>query len=656
MVLLPLVLIGQPSGSMQEYNRAWSLVGQGKPDQALLVLKGILTKDPSFYRAYKEVIEAFRQKGDVRGAERFFEDLRSGFGRPEPHFLSGEIQAYYASGQSRKGLAAFQKCVSQLERWPGCYVDGDSLPEGDVKLILPGLRRILAADPSNAAARFNLGDVYRVLGRYSEAAEAYQRILRQGTEDLIFRILVLGRLSAAVTGSHTDWGRGKAYSEQALQLALQLGDHKQELAGLSGLMVCSFHLGDAEAAQRYFEGQVSRAREFDNPYALFWVHWLWGVIHREQGNADEAVEAYKRALELLETLHRRQQSAGVLRELADSEARRGDYQSALEHLDRAGEIARETQVRVDEAFVLRSRAEIYVQLGDYAKAIELHQRARRILQDIGQYHSAGGTAGDLGIAYERLGDDDRAAEWYRESLRSARQFADMSEQERILTRLAETAIRQGNNEGAAHILRESLALSSKTGNRRFRANTLLTLGRTYGRLGNYSEALKNLHAGLDAAKPLKNTDLEFMGAHGLGEVLLKSGRTAEAEREFREALTIGEQAGIPDDVRLAREGLGDVARLDGHLDDAALHYRAAIEGIESIRGRLESPGFKSTFLSGAIYAYERLIDVLASQGNAREALYFAEKKQARVSRHPGRFEAAGKYGTGRGQAAGCRLH
>jgi len=626
--LIPLSIVGQPSGSMQKYNRAWSLVGQSRPDEALLVLKEILAEDPSFYRAYKEVIEAFRQKGDARGAKRFFEDLRSGFGRPEPHLLSGEILSYYASGQPRKALAAFQKCVSQLGHWPGCA--GDSLSEGDAKLMLPGLKRILTADPSNGAARFNLGEVWRALGRYSEAVEAYQCTLRQGTEDLLFKMLVLGHLGVAVTDSFTDWSRGKTYQEQALQLALQLGDQEKELECLWGLMNSSFHLGDAEITRSYFERQVSRTREFDNPYALAQAYMLWGRIHREQGNADEAVEAYERALELLETLHRRQESAGMLRELADSEARRGAYQPALEHLDRAGQIARETQDRVDEAFVLRSRAEIYVQLGDYAKAIELHQRAKWILQDIGLYHSAGGTVGDLGIAYERLGDDVKAEECYRESLHSARRFVDVSEQERILTRLAELAVRRGNNVAAAQILLESLALSAQTGNARFRATTLLLLGRVCARLGNFPEALKNLHAGLDAAKPLKNTELEFMGAHGLGEVLLKSGRTAEAEREFREALTIGEQAGIPDAVRLAREGLGEVARHDGHPEDAAMHYRAAIESIESIRGRLESPGFKSTFLSGAINAYERLIDVLASQGNAREALYGAEKKQARA--------------------------
>ena len=113
--LLPFALAGQPSVVMQEYNSAWRLVGQGKPDQALPILKGILAEDPGFYRAYPEVIEAFRQKGDVGGAERFFEELRSGFGRPEPHFVRGEILSNYSSGQPRKGLAAFQRCVQQGE-------------------------------------------------------------------------------------------------------------------------------------------------------------------------------------------------------------------------------------------------------------------------------------------------------------------------------------------------------------------------------------------------------------------------------------------------------------------------------------------------------------------------------------------------------------
>src|SRR5271157_2730659 len=622
--LLPLALAGQPSRVMQEYNSAWRLVGQGKPDQALPILKGILAEDPGFYRAYWEVIEAFRQKGDVGGAERFFEELRSGFGRPEPHFVRGEILSNYSSGQPRKGLAAFQRCVSQLSRWLGCYVDVTwEMPGSHFKAMLSVLEKVVAVDPANAAARFGLGEVYHELARYSDEVEAYEHVLRQETGEKPLELL------GAVTTSSTDWARSRTYQERALQLAIQLEDHQEELLCLMGLTAFPFRLGP-DGGQGDFERLVARARQIDNAYALGQAFNRWGTLNLENGNADIAVEALERTLELWETLGHRPEIGDVLRKLADSEARRGNYQPALEHLERAEKLAAESHSHQDEAFVLRSRGEIYVQLGDYASAIPLHRRARQILQDLGRFHSAGGDAGDLGIAYERLGDYENAEQWYRESLRSARRFADISEQERILTLLAQLALRRGDDAAAVRVLRDALTLSANTHAWRFRANTLVTLGRAYTRLGNFREALKNLHAGLDTARSLNNTELEFAGTHGLGEVYLKSGRTAEAEREFRQALALGEQAGIPDAVRLAREGLGDVARQAAHLDDAATHYCAAIEAIESVRSRLGSSEFKTTFLSGAITAYERLIDVLAHQGRKEEALYVAEKARARA--------------------------
>jgi tetratricopeptide (TPR) repeat protein len=127
--------------------------------------------------------------------------------------------------------------------------------------------------------------------------------------------------------------------------------------------------------------------------------------------------------------------------LADSEARRGDYQPALEHLERAEKYATEANSSGDEAFVLRSRGEIYVQLGDYVGAIGLHQRARQIFLDLDNFPTAGGEAGDLGIAYERLGDYEKAKQWYMESLHSARRFPNVAEQERILNLLAQLAFR-----------------------------------------------------------------------------------------------------------------------------------------------------------------------------------------------------------------------
>src|ERR1035438_10207375 len=224
--LLPLALAGQPSRVMQEYNSAWRLVGQGKPDQALPILKGILTEDPGFYRAYQEVIEAFRQKGDVGGAERFFEELQSGFGGPEPHFVRGEILSNYSSGQSRQGLAAFQRCVRQLSRWPGCYVDVPrQMPDSDLKVMRTVLLNLLAGGPDNAAAGFGLGDVDLHLKRYPTGIEAYEHVLRQGTGETLLDMLLLENLACAVTASSTDWARGKSYEERALQLAIQLGDH-----------------------------------------------------------------------------------------------------------------------------------------------------------------------------------------------------------------------------------------------------------------------------------------------------------------------------------------------------------------------------------------------------------------------------------------------
>jgi len=614
---------------MQEYNRAWLLVGQGKPDQALPILKGILTDDPGFYRVYPEVIEAFIEEGDVGGAVRFFEELRSSFGRPEPHFVLGEMLAYYSSGQSRKGWVAFQRCVNQLSRWPGCYKGvADLMPDSDAKLMLTVLKNVLAVNPDNAAAGFGLGEVDHRLGRHSEAVKAYEHVLRQGPGETL-EVLLLRNLAAAVTASSTDWARGRAYEERALQLAIQLGDHQGEVEYLRVLTVLTFRL-DSGAAQPYFERLVSRARQLENPYTLGQAYDMWGDLNREQGNADVAVESYKCALEVWEPLGHRPPIGDGLRKLADSETRRGDYQPALEHLDRAEKYATEAHSRTDEAFVLRSRGEISVQLGDYAGAIALHQRARQIFLALGNLSTAGGEAGDLGIAYERLGDYEKAEQWYEESLHSSRRFPNASEQERILSLLARLAFRRGDNARAIQVSRESLALSAKMNNVRFRADTLVTLGRAYSRLGNYPEALKNLRAGLDTAESLNNTELKFAGTHGLGEVFLKSGRTTEAELEFRKALTLGEQAGIPDAVRLAREGLGDVARQAGHLEDAATHYRAAIKAIESMRSQLGSSEYKTTFLSGTITAYERLIDALARQGQDTEALYVAEKARART--------------------------
>jgi tetratricopeptide (TPR) repeat protein len=76
-LLLPLfaLLLAQPHPLMREYNRAWQLVGQRRAGEAIPLLKAIIAKDKTFYRAYECLATAHSQEKQPEAAETYFRSL-----------------------------------------------------------------------------------------------------------------------------------------------------------------------------------------------------------------------------------------------------------------------------------------------------------------------------------------------------------------------------------------------------------------------------------------------------------------------------------------------------------------------------------------------------------------------------------------------------
>src|SRR5438067_12391169 len=82
----------QPHPLMREYNHAWQLSGQLRADEAIPLLKKIIAKDKTFYRAYNALAEAYRQKQDLDHAEQYFRSLLARDPENGPaHYGLGEV-------------------------------------------------------------------------------------------------------------------------------------------------------------------------------------------------------------------------------------------------------------------------------------------------------------------------------------------------------------------------------------------------------------------------------------------------------------------------------------------------------------------------------------------------------------------------------------
>jgi CHAT domain-containing protein/tetratricopeptide (TPR) repeat protein len=595
-VLIAVASLGAgPSDTLKEYNRAYGLVGQGKAEEAISVLADILTKDPSYHRAQELAISAFALRNDLAGARRFVEELGSGARAGAPYRLFGRGRLQVRRFQFRQALATSLQCIRALPAWPGCY------------LLAAG-----AASPLNQP-------IPRDVARFRERALRNPNV----SPELELTLRAEWPDPAAELSANT------ASTQRVLELAKRIGDDEREARALLSMMSLAHLQDDAESVRRIFDRLTAWAGERGNIDILAGAYEQTATFQREQGDAAAAIDLYRHALDLRKRLSDECGVANDLRQLASAEERAGDPRSALAHLERAAEIAHRIDAPTIEAFAWTSMAHIAASQGDYDRAIDRAAHARSIFGSLNLRQNVGALEGDLGTYFAELGDYGTAERYYLTSLRSAAVFRDTGERERILPRLAGVALHRGNFARAATLLRESIASSTRAGNRRFATKARIMLGAVLCREGKNRLAAIELKRALEASRALKDAGLESSAVNTLGQVRLRGGLLSEAAAAFQQAADLGERSEIVDVVRVARTGLGDVARQQGRLDAAAQEYAAAIAGIESVRGKLGTAEFRTTFLGNVFDVYGKMVDLLAVQGQAGEAFFYAEKALAR---------------------------
>jgi tetratricopeptide (TPR) repeat protein len=168
----------QPHPLMSEYNHAWQLSGQLRLGEAIPLLKQVIAKDKTFYRAYNALAEAYHRNEELEKAERYFrsllaQDPQNG----QAHYALGEIYEW----KERWDLAAehYTDCIQKSPRTFPCYsrmvgalsvhrkhtiTVQDPLPRPLHNLKSPFRQLLLAAMYSRASAAVAITEAQAALG------------------------------------------------------------------------------------------------------------------------------------------------------------------------------------------------------------------------------------------------------------------------------------------------------------------------------------------------------------------------------------------------------------------------------------------------------------------------------------------------------------
>ena len=374
---------------------------------------------------------------------------------------------------------------------------------GDYRAAKKMHEAALESDPSFEIARYELANCLRRLGQPEQALAIYQAIEQRLPSDY-WQVFI-----------HS--GRGLTY----------------------------WRLGRLEEARADLEEALALAQT-DKQSVIYLTNL--GLVARDQGNLDEALDFGMRSLILARSLNEPALLASNLNTLAGIEIRRGDHKQALVYLDEARGLYYQAGNRTSYASVVSRSASAHRALGNFDQAEEYWNLALGVREELGDTRRAAWTRSDLAglkrlrgqfdealaMAQKSLdgaieaGSDSATFDAYAELTRIAsarKRFADAdialaqvhrlaqageSDRDRVQAHLLEyeltleTESRTGPDEAA---LLDLLAMARQTGDERL-VQTARVLQARFANLNGRPQAARSLCAEIVEADPVRSARIE----------------------------------------------------------------------------------------------------------------------------------------------------
>lgn len=348
-----------------------------------------------------------------------------------------------------------------------------------------------------------------------------------------------------------------------------------------------------------------------------------GQTHLRLENNDEGLRYLELAVPLLASLGDRAAHSSAMHNLGTAMWSLGDAAGALTKMEAALAIRREIGDKVGQGYTLRGIATCYWSLGEAAEALDYQRQALALRISLKDAAGEADSRNAIGLLYALLGDPARANAEFEQSKAIYLKLGDPRQASFGDNNLGWTAVGLRRFQDAIPYLTSALAAFEQAKFRSGQAYALHNLGNAYAGLNQPAKAAEYYERSLRIKREIGDRWAEYYTLHAMGE-------STGNEELLRQALA-GRRA-VRDRTGLILT-LGSLAKLhrdQGNTAAAESEIREAIHEIESSRSKLVSQDLRASYLASQRDYYEFLIDLLARQGRAAEALEVAEQARGRL--------------------------
>jgi CHAT domain-containing protein/Tfp pilus assembly protein PilF len=429
--------------------------------------------------------------------------------------------------------------------------------------------------------------------------------------------------------------------DSAREVALQLKDQKRLAKTYYNIARSHSGLGDYDkATDAYLESQKAfeaAASERDVIYILSDL----GIISLLQERYDDARRYSEASISLAEKLKNSTAPsgawpdafgiAGSLRTLGELSLRDGDIDQAISEYQRALNLLNELNgdrsynFYVSETYAGLGR--VYTSAGDHVKALAALNSARQTATG----EQIPKVLNSLGYLYMEQEDYAQADAQFRQTLKIYRDAKNQRGESRVLINLGVVQQRQGNYEEALTLFRQSLDAATATKVVEVEIAALEGIGVVLTAQSRFDDALKSLNKGLVIARESQDKTRQTELLWRTAQTYLQMQDYARAEQLAQDAVVAAHTIRLPKLTFLAMATLGDVYAANHKTELAIKTLKDSIDELETLRDRVagREEGLQ-LFFENKVGPYHSLVTLLTMQGKDFEALLFAERAKGRV--------------------------
>ncbi|MEM7350911.1 MAG: CHAT domain-containing tetratricopeptide repeat protein [Acidobacteriota bacterium] len=382
--------------------------------------------------------------------------------------------------------------------------------------------------------------------------------------------------------------------------------------------------------------QLELLAGLDRPLLRARIERALGLLCLEDGLVRQALGHFEQALPATRVLSTDWELSALYNDAGYAARLSGEPDRARRSFEESLRLADALGHDLAAATALNNLGVLSESLSELEKALGFYDRAVVRWRRLGRLRSLGNTLHNIGLTYVSLGLLDEALDHLQQALELRRRTGDRQGEASTLTAYGWARSLEGDHHCALELYDQALVLRRALKDHRREAETLDHRGGALRALGRTSEALVDFEQALAMLRQSGNRVSEAHVLANLGDLLLDLGDPVAALARQRSALALFRAVGDRQGEAQTLINQAAVERQRGRLTMARQHYESALEVVESIRARLQSSAFRTSYVAARYAAYIAYVDLLLDlhsekpdAGHATEAFEAVERSRAR---------------------------